>query len=282
MAGGWAVGEGFSNAQTYGTDTSVSGLNGILSGGSLGVPGFGSWTQITSATSYDSSWALFFVDSAGGGSTDAVVSFALGSSGSEHAVLSDLTCNWWNATMEHMLVPMSIPAGTRISAQVLSNIGNNIDVFVGCILFDTGFTDLSWGSAIDTIGYNATTFLGTPLVSSTSNGTPGSWTQLSSSTAYDYVGVMCSVDTNNTAATGITGYPTILLDIAVGTSGSEQIIISGINAGFYSGSTTTQLGCTAWTSFMFTPIKAGSRVSARVNFGKGSPQTCGLTLYGVR
>lgn len=275
MAGAWAIGQGFSNAQTYGVSTASSGLTTITTGLTNTM---GAWTQLTASTTYDANWLLLFVDLLHGNSTDVVFNFATGAAGAENIFLANLVCNWIDAQVPHLLLPVQIPAGSRIAAQAQSNNATDT-VAAACILFDDNYFDFNNASAIDTIGYS--NGLGTGIASGSSNNTFGAFVQLTASTANDYRGLFYALDAHVTSSI-ISGFPTTLLDIAVGGAGSEQVIIPSTNVGWESNAGLQGGGNPPLIGFFPCPIPAGSRLSARTCASGGSPLTTGLTVYGVR
>ena len=280
MAGGWSVGIGLSNPQTYGANTSTSSTTTITTGSSANTKG--SWTQLVSSTNYDASWALLFVDLRNPSTSNVTYDFAVGPSGSESIFLNNLYCNWVDSTIPHLLLPISIPAGSRIAVRAQSNNASDT-VGAACILFDSNFNDQGSGNGVDTYGWNAlSNDYGMPITSGAGNGTFGSFDEITSSTTYDYRGVFIAMDSQSATADGVTGYPTTLLDIAVGPVGSEQVVIPGINVGWFSNSGSQCGGNPGFTQMVPCAIPAGSRISARLAASNSSPLSIGATFYGVR
>ena len=131
-------------------------------------------------------------------------------------------------------------------------------------LYDGAFTQSDGYSGVDTIGFVSGSTSGTTLTTS--------FTPLIASTAKDYCGFLGCIDAGGVSG----GFSLGSIDIAVGGSGSEQIIIPGLSC--YNNGTNQVIGC-AEIPFRPIAVPVGSRLSAKFTTQFGNP--CNLTLYGV-
>ena len=158
-------------------------------------------------------------------------------------------------------VPIAVPAGTRISAKVADDGGSSATRLIitpcrsaGCVpLVSTGWVvGLTSGAPVD-VDCGATA------------NTKSSWVQITSSShatrdAKGFSVALCwdgSCDTSNNQ----------LWDIAIGGSGSEQVIVANLNASQegYRAQLEPKISGPFWT-----PIPAGSRLAARAQSSTNS------------
>lgn len=194
------------------------------------------------------------------------VSIAVGAAASEVDIVPDiqLSYNGGNSASTTILMPIQIPAGTRISARARG--GDTYIVQV--ILFEGGFASAEGGAGADLIGAS----LATPTTITTGlANTKGSYSQLVASSAKDYIGFVLCVD--NAANSGMPAF-SFLIDIAIGGAGSEQAIVPN----FYFDPS----GMDDVTLAFYFPINipSGTRIAARAQ-ASGASKTLGISLLGV-
>lgn len=233
----------------------------------------GSWVQLTASCPSDICRLFVFADfftNYAYTETNAV-DIGVGASGSEVVIASNLVFGagtqyqHWTFVVE---LPVSIPAGTRISARAQIDTASRTADSPNVILvgYDGGFTQSEGGAGVDAIGFNAGTTAGTAVTGGTN--AKGSYAQLTASTTRDYIGLFGLLDVQGVASPSNNQ---MLMDVAVGASGSEKVIIPDSLL-------------TKWVSgngyIPFVPIKipAGTRLSARSSNGA---VVANLTLYGV-
>jgi hypothetical protein len=254
-----------------GNSVGVSSSSGTaLTGGANNVKG--SYTQITASAPSDVRAIAVSLQETTNSTTHCFVDIAVGASGSEKVIISNLMVEGSTngSTGTDYLLPVNVPAGTRISARAQNGSAVADGPAVNLTLFDGGF--LSEGFAgVDDIGSVTATTFGSLLTASATVNTKGAYTQLVASTAVDYDGFWFrpSAPSSGTAA------QQNLLDIAIGGSGSEIVIVPNI-----------QINCVTKPAFpmffgpLWIPIPAGTRLSARIQSATGSA-TAGLQLYGI-
>lgn len=274
MPGGLPIGLELANASETGTTGGTT--FGTKVTGSATANTKGSYTTIIASTPSDTCWMIVraIIDSS---VADIALDIAVGASGQEVVLVNNLMITIDRGTDQFFTYsfPIQIPAGTRVAGRAQSNPGG-LGVDVSIVLLDGAFTQMEGSAGVDSVGFVAASTRGTAVTPGAST-TKGSYAQLIASTARDYIGFLLEVDAQGTSfpASSYVGY----VDIAIGASGSEKIILPNcpviLSA---SGNATVAI----WPdSFVSVPIPAGSRVAARANTILNSAVTFGLTLYGV-
>lgn len=164
-----------------------------------------------------------------------------------------------------VLVPISIPAGTRIAARAQTNSGAGTNtVGVKLTLFQGGFGAVG----VDAIGASTATSLGTLVTAG--NGSKGAYSQLTASSAHNYKGLFFVLDTQ---AVALGSFPTCAIDIATGAAASEVVLLPNF--------------ITLYLSTNFVPvtspyypisISSGTRIAARAQCSGAA--TLGISVYG--
>jgi hypothetical protein len=203
-----------------------------------------------------------------GGGFSGALDIGIGASGSEVVVASNLmeTANDSGYNVSNYCFPLSIKAGTRISARAQTSTSSSNTLFFQVILFDGAFTEIEGYAGVDALGFNSATTLGTAVA--TSSGAKGAYVQMAASTARDYAGIMMAMDIQ-----GGSGFYIADIDIAIGASGSEMIIIPDFYIWVNGGGSLTM-------PYAPVPIPKGTRIAARA-LEANSGATIGITLYGV-
>lgn len=216
--------------------------------GSLTTAGSGtdvystSFTQLVASTDYDSDG--FWAHIEGAASGVGRVRFYVGASSSETEIVT-LAGGAGGQDVANYYVPIPIPAGSRVTIKCT---GINHNVHITLVRGDSAnkaargtLNTFSSGSALE-------------VDCGTTANTKGAYTEMFASTSTDAKGYTLtifddtSIDTNNY----------ILVDLAVGAAGSEQIIYADFpkfQEGFR--------GRTMVIGPVWTPIPAGSRVAVR-------------------
>lgn len=260
MPGGFPLGLELCAGTDYGTVTgSTSGT--AVTGGASGVAG--SWVQLVASTAIDACWITVALRDATGSGFNAFVDIAVGGAGSEKVIISSLGMEYTGEP--HYSFPISIPAGSRISARSTSDVGVYTP-HVAITLFEGAFTQMEGAAGVDVLGYSS--FEGTALNNSGSSNVKGSYTQIIASTARDYIGVALYYDRGQ--ADVISPPVRFLFDIAIGGAGSEINIVPNLAGRDLAGES---------TSVFFVPIPAGTRLSVR--YQASGTQSLNAVLYGI-
>lgn len=276
MPGGFPLGPDLCRGTSVGVTGTFLGTQ-ITASGSTNTKG--AYTQLTASSAFDVCWCCVgILINAGATSTgvQAGVDISVGAGGSEKVVVPNLCVSVGPASFneEYCLYsfPLSIPSGTRIAARSQSNVASQT-VNVMLQLFDGGFTNMEGAANVDSIGFSTATSFGTPITCGTS-GSKGSYAQLIASTSVDYMGLLLHIDTQNTATVNSDPYS---VDIAIGGSGSEVVIIPD----YVTNPPAAALLSNSASHFYPIAIPAGTRLAARGTNGGANAQPLGVSLYGV-
>jgi hypothetical protein len=276
MPGGFPLGFELANAIDVGTAPASTRGTALTSGNAV----YGSYATVIANTPSDAAAIIVSVESNATANTGIQVSIkiSVGASGSEEDFIRDLIvyCPVFSYYSHNYFFPVGIPAGTRIAAASLSP-ANTDAAYVSIILLDGAFTQLEGCAGVDSIGQKGGK--GTTLTSGSAN-TKGSYTQIIGSTLRDYIGFVLAIDGNNATIT-LAASTGLLIDIAIGASGSELNILTNYFVGLQTNSSLVVNGTNGSPSpFIPIPIPAGSRLSARMQSTNAS-QAFNITLYGV-
>lgn len=255
-----------------GHDTSDTGGTTITAGTSHTK---GSYVQLIAATTEPADWIEIQL-SPPSSSNKYLVDIALGGSGSEVVIFSDLVFEAYNTSYgnHHSYnFPFRIPAGVRISARCQCvGASQTMDVIV---LLGSGPTSRS-GSLQKMTSYGPDTS-NTSLVSIDPGGTAhtkSSWVELTAATTSPIKWVCLAIVRDS-----ITSGTTLrwLADLAIGAAGSEVVVMS--NMLFTSGGFTS--ACHIASKPLVIP--SGVRVAARVQCSSNSSpsRVADVALYGV-
>jgi hypothetical protein len=273
MPGGFPFGRSVCNVNSpnasanSGAGTSVTGAHNS----------YGAWTQLVASTAIDACWICIRIQPTQTTSPRALTNIGVGSGGNEIAIFKDLYASgltFGYSNIDYWL-PCSIPAGTRISAQCCQSAAadaNNITV----ILYDGSFTPDGF-SGVDSFGVTVGSCSVNDIDPGSSANVKGAWTQIIASTSRDYCGLIYATGQNSTDNFSFAGPGGI--DVAIGGSGSEQVILADMGlCKVYSFAATS-----AYAHFVDVEIPAGTRIAARAQQGNTSSGTrvAGLALYGV-
>ncbi|MCE9561874.1 MAG: hypothetical protein K8U57_07455 [Planctomycetes bacterium] len=227
-------------SDTYGAVPASS--NGTLISNSYG--------QIASATAYE--WQglhLEYIPAITGKHT---VSIGLGAAASEFDLIAELLHQAGTSTSElgaRLLLPLRVPAGTRVAAKSSSASAGNA-VIRGV---HYGAAGAVANGAFSELAGTAST--GTAVDPGTSANTKGAWTQLSASTNYPWRGLLVSFASGSTSGATVS----YLADVGIGGAGSEQVIVDNMQLAKNS---SNGLG-PSWWGWFPCDIPAGTRVAAR-------------------
>ena len=275
MPGGFSLHNDICNGQNVGSVLTTSFGTVVTSSATANTKG--AYTQLIAATASDAAFMEVRIYVQNSNSPNFAIDIAVGASGSEVVLVPNLVTQTIFAGYNLVVwaFPISIPAGTRIAARMQDSSGSQTAT-VSLTLFDAGFTMPDGYSGVDAIGFTATSTEGTSLTPSTTVDTMGAYSQLIAATTRDYVGIFGAFDSQQ----GNSKVQSYLVDVAIGASGSEQIIIPKL-FNYNSDSNNWMF------QFPFHPIQipAGTRIAARcqtnATSGSGNQRPIDLTLYGV-
>lgn len=279
MTGAYPGGLQFSAGLDLGTVTANSTGPILIAGGSSFVKG--AWLQLTASLTRDTSWMMVFIETLNSSGANYAVDIGIGAAASEIVIVSNLYFAGQSSGAVRYLFPLSIPAGTRVAARTAGNGSPGGGLSIGVTVFSDSYQSAGCGSAVDTYGFNSATILGTSVDPGGTANTKGVYSQIVSSTFADIAGIFAVFDAQNTAS-GTTNATTSLIDIAVGASGSEVVVVPNTLLSVFTGGSAIQLG--GFLPYMPIQIPAGSRLAVRSQSSTNvSPdRIIGCTIFGVR
>jgi hypothetical protein len=278
VAGGVHLGQQSANVQDVGSNLTNSGPLNVVSGGSAYTKG--AWVELTSSTPSDTSWVMVQCDGNDAFSVNWAYDIGIGASGSEIAIVQNIVSNMGQPNETTLMFPLSIRKGTRVAARGSCN-GTSENGSIKLTCFENSALSSGCGSAIDTYGFNAATNLGVAVDPGGSANTKGAYSQITASVSSDLAGFFLCFDSQGTE-TGTANAVSFLVDIALGGSGSEKVVIPNISLLQYAGPTVYHLP--EATPYFPVAVKAGTRVAVRAqsNSNVSPDRIFGATLYGVR
>lgn len=239
----------------------------------------GSYTQLIAATA-DPIDLLLITPGAPSAAADYLIDIAIGGAGSEQVIISNLLicsgkASGVSANMP-LLLPLSIPAGTRIAARCQATTAS---ATIALMLHGLarGLLDQSGLSRVTTYGANTADSGGTSVDPGASANTKGAWTQIVASTSAQHTALFVAFGNQvNTVRTS----GSWLIDIGIGGAGSEQILIADL---FVRGSSSNDTVTTMLTVLLPVAIPAGTRISVRAasDITDATDRLIDAAIYGV-
>lgn len=231
MPGGFPIAGGSANFKDQGSVTSGNSTGTTVTAHATLANNKGNWAIFTASTPNDASGFMLFVGY-GAANVSYLIDIGFGATGSERVVVSNVPlgiANEANAGFE-IFVPIAVPAGTQIQARCQCSTANDSCV-VQAILMDGGFAENTSFSAPQTDGtYNSDTAHSRGLLidpGATANTPNQTWTVLSASTKWDIAAFQLVFDNQTASSTSMS-----LVDIGVGSLGSEVAVVPNIPLGF--------------------------------------------------
>jgi hypothetical protein len=280
MPGGYPLGPEITSA------TKLVGLLGVglpiigfaFAGGSAN--NYGPWVQLVASTQFDISFLDIIAYNFNiASNTNAALQIAIGASGQEISIINDLMLVGSGSVVctSHFGIPISIPAGTRIAGRVQTKTAEAATISVLLQSFDAAFTQVEGYAGVDSIGFVAASTQGTTIpVGGSFVYDP--YVQIIASTLRDYAGIFWIWDFLNTTYPNASNN-TMQFDLAIGASGSESNIMSGIQ---FPCTASGQVGTSpTWTGIHFIPIPAGTRLAMQAASNGTTVKGFGVTVYGL-
>lgn len=203
------------------------------------------------------------------------IDIAVGAAASEQIILADLSIGGIVATEgRSTFIPFSIPAGSRLAARVQStanaDAGNNIDIVCG-----SGSASFKPYRICDTYGWTSASTKGTSVDPGGTANTKGAYSQIVAATTRDHTGLMWMLDNQGDATLS---NASLLMDIAIGAGGSEQVILPNIILRM----NTTGAVTPDCSQVIPVQIPTGTRLAVRAqsSVNTAAARAFGITLYG--
>ena len=231
----------------------------------------GAYTQLIASTGQDADAVL--VTARHTIQWNTLTDLAIGAAASEQVVAANLMRTTWDGTIAvcQYLLPIAIPAGTRLAARGQTDNASAIDVWLHATLLTGGFRRDSPLSQVLTLGANTAATRGTPVTSGAAN-TKGSWVQFSASLPDTLRGLLVAFGTNAANKTAAEDW---LFDFGVGAAASEVVVAPDI-------ATTIDANELCFPQVQWVPLEfaAGQRLAVR---GQSSVASAVLdvVIYGV-
>ena len=152
----------------------------------------GSWTQLIASTTYDAEWicVAFGPTNVAATQTDSLVDIGIGGSGAETVLIPNLLAGYVgqavSALGRHILLPIKIPKGSRISARAQSITTAKVVPVAVWVIGGARHPQFDPTSRCDAIGVTSSGNSRGTSVTAGNTGTEGSWTSINSPTARSY------------------------------------------------------------------------------------------------
>jgi hypothetical protein len=222
----------------------------------------GSYVQLMASTSFDSA-AIMLEINTNFGDTNYLLDIAVGAAGSEQIIFPNLALAFNVGMAESILLPLAIPAGSRIAARCQDNFGGSV-VRISGQLFSSAFLNTPPFHSATAYGAVLTTSAGTIADGGATANTKGAWAQLTAATSQAHDGLIVA-SVKPTQSTVVTADYYQLGDIGIGAAGSEKVLIPDLR-GIASRSTSSTFKGALQPSIWCFPqcdIPAGVRLAAR-------------------
>ena len=240
----------------------------------------GSYVELIASTGFDyTSITLVF------GDRDPDLCFAdiaVGSAGNEEVIISNYMIGSTSDgavtfTSGTCAIPISIPAGSRVSARTQGGNSSMNGPRIGGIGYSGSFSNSAGLVKVSDVGSVIGSTGGTVIDPGSSANTKGSWVELTSSSSESYAGFLLSLN-HNRDTTPEAGQ--FLLDVAIGSSGNEEIIFPD----YFFSSDSNDVWCNMHIpSFIPIAIPSGTRIAVRAqaSITDAGNRVFGCTFYGV-
>lgn len=224
----------------------------------------GSYVQLKAATDRRVSGLYVTLQNLSASVVGYLVDIAVGGAGSEQVVIANvfMITGGGNSYQSTVFIPVSIPAGTRISARAQATAGSQT-IYVMAVGFSETLEAPILPGNVVSYGPDIVNSV-SEFVQSGSANVEGSWKQYSASTSRRIRSLSIVINPNSS------GDWIGLLDVGVGGSGSEVAVIEGIPIS-NEGAADRQNMVNPWLPV---DIPAGTRLSMRMQTNPGS-----LTIY---
>lgn len=259
-------------ATDVGSSTATS-LGTTLTSGTTNTKG--SYTQLVASTTRDTDYILLSASNSPSNGFRLSIDLAVGGAGSEQIILPDFVVSSGINSVNQVAIPISIPAGTRLSARCQSSAATD-QVSVNVVLC-AGSMDFQPYDMVDTYGFTSGSTTGVTVDPGGTINTKGSYTQIVASTTRDHMGLFFIVDAG-TRTVGVG--QNWLIDVAVGAAASEQVLIPNIMMA-ETGSAMVDTP-SVWGPYPV-QVPAGTRLSVRAQCTENTAasRVFHLTTYGL-
>lgn len=206
----------------------------ITASGSINTKG--SWTQIVASTNYDVEF-IYHVSSnmtANGVTTGGLLDIGTGAAASETVIVENIFvggCGLVGVSPQPLVIPIRIPAGTRVAARLQSNTASRNNESFWAFMGGSNVPTYPLYTGVETIAANTATSGGTAHTAG-NTGTESSWTNIGSAITQNWRAVQLHVGTPSGTVSNSLAYhfeigysSTKLHEYLVGTGGNENSTI---------------------------------------------------------
>lgn len=188
----------------------------------------GAWAELIAATTHETDLLrvslIRTAVAASGVDTSSLLDVGVGAAGSEQVLVPNLLVGSKPvATALAMDVPVRIPAGVRVAARLQSASGGKTAEVLATVM-GGGMPEIT-GSIVTAYGITTASSTGTTTAAPAVANTKGAWTQIVAATTapirWLLVCMQCRANTQQSAVTAT-------VDIGVGGSGSEKVVVPDI------------------------------------------------------
>lgn len=178
---------------------------------------------------------------------------------------------------QQVYFPVSAPPSELFKARSQASSASHQDIYMQVMQMSSGMPCV--GSVVDTYGADTANTKGTTLTAPNTEGSFGSWVQLSSSC--ERVKAIIVAVGHGQANWSTYSDQWIILEIGIGASSSELTICRIEDVASSSG---TDIASQNWVGPYYVDIPSGTRISARVakQYSSSSQRTVDVVLYGIR
>jgi hypothetical protein len=237
----------------------------------------GAWTELEAATEHDASWALVRIVDPSAGTHDYLVDIGIGAAAAETVVIPNVPLCYRSGGAEphSFLIPVAIPAGSRVAARAQSSaVSPTLKVEV--LLFGGGFKQSAVPSLVTAYGVDLTDSGGTSVDPGGVAHTKGAWTEITAATVQDAIWLALGVGNQRNASRVLAHW---LVDIAVGAAAAEQVIVPDIL--IQAGSTVPLIGPTTIPLPVSVPVGSRLAVRAQCSIIDASDRTFDAIIWGA-
>lgn len=272
----WGLSIGGGKFATVGEDGSNSKLTQLATSGTANTKG--SWAELVASTPFDaSSIIIHFSDFHN--NNEFLVDVGIGASSSEKVIVP----NVYRAVPSNvhdrgsLLIPIPIPSGTRISARAQRAIVGSLSQYCGVSLIGASFSSMQPFARVLDYGSDTTNTAGTQIDPGGTSNTKGAWTEIVASNTNPMRGLFFALGVPNISA----AFGNFLIDISVGASSSEKIIIEDYP--FHTNSSGAMQSAERISVFIPVDIPSGTRLSVRAqsSITDATDRLFDIVIYGV-
>ncbi len=234
----------------------------------------GAWTQVSASLAAGS--YIMYIEPASnvgarGVNSSTLLDVGIGGSGSETVIIPNLAVGY-SPSGSRYVAPITLASPARVAVRCQGAVSSQaVSAVYGFAPIDVGPAP---ATALVNIGANLATSRGVSLPAPPSDNTKSAWVELTSAASDDFDALMVCVQGDGDTAFASSG---ILIDVGIGGSGSETVIISNLSL---SAASNELLNVQPTHMTRSVSIPTGTRIAARWQRAS-STNSADVTLIGV-